>query len=195
MGGEWVNYTLDYCFPLIFPIIELPCETVGHVTVETDSTGCLVATWDSLPYQEQWVVAMNADGFPSTVLDTVDACRWRFCGLPAGSQYQISVRSRCTQLRYYTWSEWSNDFEIGIDQPQDGGQLQITPNPTAGRVVVALSPYEPITEAYVVTLTGIRHRVPVSGNSIDLADFPSGILFLQLVTPRHIYTQKVVKTR
>ena len=83
----------------------------------------------------------------------------------------------------------------GIAEADQAGKLSVFPNPTIGRVVVALSPYEPITEAYVVTLTGIRHRVPVSGNSIDLADFPSGILFLQLVTPHHTYTQKVVKTR
>ena len=36
--------------------------------VEVDSSGCLRAEWDSLRWQEQWVVELRADG-PASVID------------------------------------------------------------------------------------------------------------------------------
>lgn len=75
----------------------------------------------------------------------------------------------------------------------DSTTVTLFPNPATDRVHVAVTSGEPVTEACVVTLNGIRRRVPVADGTVDLRGVPSGILFLQLVTPTQIYTHRIIK--
>lgn len=192
----WYEDSLTRSFPVVFPILEPKCEAVEEVAVVTDSAGCLVATWDSLPRQEQWVVAFNADGIPSTILDTVTACRWQYCGLPAGVSYQISVRSRCTNLRSYTWSAWNSPIDIGL-KPAADIPLRISPNPTTGVVKVNLPEAAARDSRLEVYGTDGRQRaaydlMPSStAFTLNLSKLPAGLYVLRLVTTEGVYTSKV----
>lgn len=75
----------------------------------------------------------------------------------------------------------------------DAAPVTVYPNPATDRVHVTLPGGESVTEAYVVTLSGQRRRVPVGGHTVDLSTVPAGILFLQIVTNNRIYTHKIIK--
>ena len=80
---------------------------------------------------------------------------------------------------------------VGIDSV-GARTMSLYPNPAAESVHLRLAS-EPVTAAYIVTLSGVRHRVSINNGTVNLAPFPSGVLFLQLVTPSHIETHKIIK--
>lgn len=75
----------------------------------------------------------------------------------------------------------------------EASPIAVYPNPASGRVHAVLPAEEPLADAFAYTLTGLRHRVPVEGNVLDLTGLPSGILILQLHSSSGIYTQKIIK--
>ncbi|MCR5444253.1 MAG: T9SS type A sorting domain-containing protein [Bacteroidales bacterium] len=198
IGDEWYRDTCYRSFPYMFPIIEPRCEAVEEVRVEWDSAGCLVATWDSLPYQEQWVVALNAGG-GATLLDTVDSCRWHYCELPAGAQYELAVRSRCTNLKSYSWSPWHRpiDINVGISQAAAEASFRVSPNPTEGRVKVM--PGEGFAGGRLEVLSVEGRRLEVhnltAGTTLDLGGYAPGVYLLRLTTPLGTASRKVIVQR
>ena len=191
----WEDYTLDRIIPILFPIVEPACEAVEEVRVETDSMGCIVATWDSLPRQEQWVVELQALGSTFTIIDTVDACHWRYCGLPDGASYSIKVRSRCTNLNSYSWSDWNNATGVGIAPVAADSPFRVSPNPTHGTVVLTL---EQAAEGAELTLCDLggrelrRERVSGTSYTLDVATLPAGVYFLKLTTPQGVATRRLL---
>ena len=75
----------------------------------------------------------------------------------------------------------------------DAAPVTVYPNPATDRVHVTLPGGESVTEAYVVTLAGVRRPVAFADGRVDLTGVPAGILFLQIVTNNHIYTHKIIK--
>ena len=175
--------------------MEPACEAVEEVRVETDSMGCIVATWDSLPRQEQWVVTCQTMGSTFTIIDTVDACHWRYCGLPDGASYSIKVRSRCTNLNSYSWSDWNNVTGVGIAPVAADSPFRVSPNPTHGTVVLTL---EQAAEGAELTLCDLggrelrRERVSGTSYTLDIATLPAGVYFLKLTTPQGVATRRLL---
>jgi len=194
----WEDDTINDAFPMLFPIVEPRCEAVEEVRVTTDSAGCLVAEWDSLPRQEQWVVALNIEGQTATVLDTVNACHWQYCALPAGTPYQIGVRSRCTNLRSYSWSKWNAPIDVSIKAVVPEETFVVAPNPTTGVVRLQLPPSAAHDSRAEVYSADGRHmatyRLPMLSTTatLDLSALPSGLYLLRLTTPQGMYSQKVL---
>ena len=145
-GKTWETFTIPNMFPLVFPIIELPCVPVDEVRV-TEEEGCVTAEWDSVELQDQWVVELTTSA-GLRVTDTVDSCHYKFCGLMEDETYRVKVRSRCIRTRCegvltHHWSSWSSPVgTLGIAAPQmaDDGLL-LSPNPAKGSVHVG-SQYE-----------------------------------------------------
>ena len=186
---------------MLFPLIEPRCECVGEVRTGVDTAGCLVAEWDSLPRQEQWVVAFAYEG-GGLLFDTVDSPRWSLCDFDATRPYTVSVRSRCTNLTRYTWSRWSSDLPgLGIPQQPAARQqpsLAVSPNPTTGAVTVTLPTvpaeggrlevYDPSGRQVALLPVGPAARTV----ALSLAGQPSGVYLLRLSTPDSTATGKVV---
>lgn len=195
IDGTWVDYQTARCIPMIFPIINPKCRAVEEVNVTVDSAGCLTATWDSLPTQEQWVVAFSSGGV--TTLDTVDHACWQRCDMADGEPYHISVRSRCTNLRSYAWSPWygGNPQEVAVQQPS-APDFRVSPNPTTGLVTVELAPADAAQlELYDNAGRCLQRQALPSGagrTTLDLGDHPAGLYLLRLVTPTGVGTRKVV---
>ena len=197
IDGEWVDNGSSRYIPMLFPIIEPECKAMEEVRVTTDSAGCLVAEWDSVPYQEQWVVAFSHQG--TTTFDTVDSCRWRHCGLPAGTPYNISVRSRCTNLNSYTWSPWSGGADIpdpmAVATPE-GVHFTVAPNPARDHVTLGLPPVSD-SRMELYDATGRRWQSvalpPYAATArLDIAALPAGLYLLRLVTPQGVATRRLM---
>ncbi len=172
---------------MLFPIIEPRCEVADNLTVLMDSSGCLSASWDSLPLQSQWVVGYGLDG-STYVYDTVDACHWEHCGLDPNQNYSVCLRSRCTNIRSYAWSPWSHatttDTTGVAGVAAADRQVGLSPNPATGRVQVTASCG--MMEVAVYNPTGEQVlRQPVSGHSatLDTGRWPTGVYIVHVETP------------
>ena len=144
VDGVWEDHVSVHSCPLIFPILDLPCEKLPTLDVVSDSTGCLSAQWEPLTLQTRWVVALG-NGV-ETVYDTVDTCFWRHCGLEPHRPYTVSVRSQCRTTSNPKWAEWSNNA-IGRPDGRDGIRVireeqrlfSVAPNPARGAATVTLA--------------------------------------------------------
>lgn len=92
-NNMWIDDTLEHILPSLFLIIEPECRMVEVVRVTTDTSGCVNVEWDSLPWQDQWVLRLA--GPTGTRYDTVDTCSHTYCGLDLSEHYEVSVQSRC----------------------------------------------------------------------------------------------------
>ena len=197
----WEDHTVDRYLPILFPIVEPKCEKVEAVTVSTDSMGCIVASWDSLPRQEQWVVTCQTMGSTFTIIDTVDACHWRYCGLPDGASYSIKVRSRCTNLNSYSWSDWNNANGVGITPVAADSPIHVSPNPVHGVVEVTLP--QPLESDGVLSLYDLggremRHMTLPAGSrgvTLDTEGCDAGAYVLKLTTPQGVATRRLLIAR
>ena len=180
---EWADVVVPTrTYPLLFPIIVPPCEEVDSVRVEVDSSGCLRAEWDSLRWQEQWVVELRADGLAQPLYDTVDSCRWSYCGLDGGAAYSVSVQSRCWNPgERYTWSTFSRrSGTLGTGRPAAAvaalPRLRLMPNPARGEVRVEC-------DAEVLGLS----MADAAGRTVLRADGPAGVIDVGHM-PAGVYT-------
>jgi hypothetical protein len=203
LGGEMREYVSNRFIPMLFPIIEPPCPEVDSVRVMVDSTGCLVAEWDSLPYQEQWVVHYQRPGM--TVIDTVNRCLWRRNVFDTTS-YTISVRSRCTNLRSLTWSDWcttvKGDTTAAIPNPQLSPlTFHLYPNPSTGDVTIFipapfLTPHSSFLTVFDASGREVIPPTPLTSHLSHLTfHLPDGIYLVRVTTPHGTATQKLTIAR
>ena len=84
--------------------------------------------------------------------------------------------------------------------PQGGGEhvdltentpCTLYPNPVRDKLYVSMD--EPMVEASVMTLTGIKKQIPFNGNMLDIASLQPGAYILEIVTNQHIYRHKIIK--
>ena len=191
---EWHDTVDPHAIPLIFPIIELPCECSTNVTAAVDEEGCLTVSWDSLERQSQWVVSVESSGLH--IVDTVDSCRWQRCGLNPERSYTVRVRSRCDNLQTHTWSNWS---EAVTAVPLSGinavpaTDFTLTPNPATG--VVAVTTEVGQGTVSVLDLQGRQLlSVPLTGTTttLDLTGLAAGTYHVRLTTPQGTAVKKLL---
>ena len=69
---------------------------------------------------------------------------------------------------------------------------QIYPNPTSDNLFINVSG-EYISNVYITSLQGKRMELKIYGNKVSLSNVPSGIYYLQVITNRNTYQQKIIK--
>ncbi|MBQ9588163.1 MAG: T9SS type A sorting domain-containing protein [Bacteroidales bacterium] len=69
---------------------------------------------------------------------------------------------------------------------------QIYPNPTCDNLFINVTD-EQISNVYIISSLGKRKEIKVFGNRVSLSMVPSGIYYLQIITNRNIYQQKIIK--
>ena len=203
-NDTWVDYiSSSRAIPILFPIIEPPCPKVDSVRVSVDSAGYLVAEWDSLPYQEQWVVHYQRPGM--TVIDTVNRCLWRRNVFDTTS-YTISVRSRCTNLRSLTWSDWCTTVKGDTTAAIPNSHLSpltfhLYPNPSTGDVTVFipspfLTPHSSFLTVFDASGREVIPPTPLTSHLSHLTfHLPDGIYLVRVTTPHGTATQKLTIAR
>ena len=193
----WVDDTMERELPELFLIIQPECRRVEEVSVATDTAGCVTVEWDSIPWQDQWVVRL--EGPSGTRYDTVDTTLFTYCGLNLNNHYEVSVLSRCFRPGGHNWANWSDAVTIGANaiQPTETtcGHITLSPNPTTGKVTVEA---EGVQEAVSVTLHNtsgsevLRKEGVLLPTTLDTKDLPSGVYLLRIDAPGFFATEKLV---
>ena len=192
----WTDDSKGRHLPEIFPIINPQCNYVDSMTVTTDGNGCAYVWWDNVPLQSQWQV--NITGWNLDYTETVDTNYWHYCGLIPNYTYEIKIRSRCTNLYSYSWSEWSPAVQTGhytpqsLESPQDV-DVTIVPNPATDAVTVS-------ADATLLTLelrdllgrTVLTQQPSANSTTVDVSTLPAGTYILRLHTPQGVATKKLV---
>lgn len=88
----------------------------------------------------------------------------------------------------YVYSDPSTEQVVETEQPI----CQIYPNPTSDNLFINVT-NEQISNVYIISSLGKQMKIKVFGNRISLSNVPSGIYYLQIITNRNIYKQKIIK--
>lgn len=194
---KWVDDTMEHELPALFLVIEPECKVVDEVRVSTDSLRCVVVEWDSLPWQEEWVLRL--EGPSGTRYDTVDTCFFRYCGLDADGHYEVSVRTQCYRPGGHYWSDWSDawplDNNVILPAEAAEGHLTLSPNPTTGRVTVAAEGFQGPATVSLHDARGadvLRHEGVVLPLLLDTENLAAGVYLLHVNTKEFHATEKLV---
>ena len=189
----WVDDTLDRELPEFFLIIEPECRAVESITVTADSTGCIQASWDSLPWQDQWVARLSNP--TSTQYDTINTTTHTYCNLNPGAHYDLSVQARCYRPGGHNWAEWSPVIsfgEVGIPfVSSSNAKLEVSPNPASGSIKVE-------SDEGMIQMIDLTGRVAMSctvrkgQQTFDLTSLPRGIYLVRLITVQGTTSKRLI---
>ena len=199
---KWEDYISLKTYPLIFPIIEIPCPAVDNVylvdTLDTVSgVRTLSATWDSIRYQSLWVVTVTDESGALVLSDTVTTRSWNRQGFEHDVQYTVSVQSRCDSPR----PTWSAQRRAGIVQQattQDMSGISVHPNPASNKAVLHFGEPMPYGSTLEVCDQGGRrlsvHKPQAGSLSMELSTefLAAGTYLLRLTTPQWTAMGKLV---
>ena len=193
---EWVDDTLEHELPELFLIIEPECHGAENISVATDSSGCVHVEWDTLRWQEQWVLRLDGPG--GTRYDTVDTCSHTYCGLDLNRHYEFSIMSQCyLPGGKHNWSPWSAPATIGVvgipEIETPNPTIEIYPNPATEQVEDTSS----LPMARIVATDALGHRLldrPATGlkATLDVSRWPAGAYLLQVHTATGIASRKLL---
>lgn len=198
--NEWTEVErVSRTVPMLFPILQLPCDGVDTVRL-VDSVGdygvrCLSATWDSLPLQTRWVVQLEQAGVGVLLADTVEQCSWSRCGLEPDGNYTVSVSSMCEGVRSPSWSGWSRSAQsdtlsiAGVKA--DAEPLTLYPNPASGTVRIGLPDSQQQVDVRLYDMAG-REVLRCASLMVDVSRLPSGTYTVRAVTATGTYSGRLV---
>ena len=191
----WVDDTMVHEIPELFLIIEPECHGAENISVATDSSGCVHVEWDTLRWQEQWVLRLDGPG--GTRYDTVDTCFHTYCGLDLNRHYEVSIQTQCWYPGGHNWSSWSAPATIGVvgipEIETPNPTIEIYPNPATEQVEVTSS----LPMARIVATDALGHRLldrPATGlkATLDVSRWPAGAYLLQVHTATGIASRKLL---
>ena len=195
---SWIDDTLLRAIPQIFLIVEPECHTLDSMRVTIDSMGNVTVEWDTLRYQEQWVLRLVSPS--GTRYDTVDTNRHTYYNLDTNSHYELSVLTQCfIPGGRHNLSSWSDPVIIGngpagiSDVSSSRLQVSLYPNPASRQVVVSSA--LPMTHIEVTDILGHRrYDRPAAGltATLDVSSWPTGTYFLRIATPSGIATRTLL---
>ena len=193
LSGQWSQMCWRRYVPVLFAIINPPCDPVDSVTVTVGTDGCLQADWQRPALQSSWIVRLvMPDG--GEVMQPTDTNHWEYCGLAPNQHYTVYVRSRCDNLNNdYSWSDWSDGRSYVAPQAIDdidAQAIKVTPNPTRGMVHIEA---EGVRAVWLVAADGRRTQLQCKDGTVSLAAFAPGLYVLEVQTADGVYKAKVVR--
>ena len=192
----WVDDTAEHSLPLLFLLIAPGCNK-PEARVTTDYTGCITVEWDTLRYQEQWVLRL--EGPDGIRYDTVGTNRFTYCDLDTNASYAVSVQTQCYRPGGHSWSDWSDPVTIGhgtaaIEEvPGSKFHVSIHPNPASRQVEVSST--LPMTRIETTDILGRSlYDMPATGYTatLDVSSWSHGTYLLRIHTTSGISTRKLL---
>lgn len=191
--GVWYEGTMENKLPILFLIIVPECHVVENLQVMSDSTGCVNVSWDTLRWQEQWVLRL--DGPDGTRYDTVDTNTFTYCGLDLSRHYDLSITTQCFRPGGHNWSDpVSIGFGSAAITETENSQLQVDifPNPASSDVTVRVGQPSTLT---VIDMSGHEVISPTPIHSsliIPHSSLSSGVYFLRVHTSSGVVMKKLL---
>ena len=203
INGIWETHTSQRSIPLIFLLIDPPCDCVDSISVDAETEGCVTLGWEKQSIRSQWKVSYGPVGMPQVrkreVL--VDSNMVTICGLSPDTAYCFSVSSRCDYLQErHTWSEWSMAVVVNPDgevfgiESAEAPEVTLAPNPTDGRLTVRCG-----AEITAVELYDMQGRAVLTAKGsdteavLDLSALPKGSYTAVVNTPQGRVARTVEK--
>jgi hypothetical protein len=114
-----------------------------------------------------------------------------------GSIHVDAASNSHAYIAHYTDTAFMTPYvysDPSTEQVVETEQLicQIYPNPTSDNLFINVTD-EQISNVYVISSLGKQMEIKLFGNRVSLSDVPSGIYYIQIITNRNIYQQKVIK--
>ena len=194
----WVDDTLRRELPSTFLIVEPECHTLDSIKVTTDSLGHVTVEWDSIPWQQQWVLRLESPS--GTRYNTVETYRHTYYNLDTNAYYELSIMSQCyLPGGRHNFSSWSDPISIGNGNAAIGDiespklEIEIRPNPASGQV--AVSSTLPMTRLEVADILGhtLYDRVDSGlAATLEISAWPAGIYLLGIDTSLGVATRKLL---
>ena len=203
IDGVWETHTSRRSIPLIFLLIDPPCDCVDSISVDAETEGCVTLGWEKQSIRSLWKVSYGPVGMPQVrkreVL--VDSNMVTICGLSPDTAYCFSVSSRCDYLQErHTWSEWSMAVVVNPDgevfgiEGVEAPEVTLAPNPTDGRLMVRCG--AEITAMELYDMQG-RAVLTAKGSGteavLDLTALPNGTYTAVVNTPQGRVARTVEK--
>ena len=193
----WVDDTLRGELPLLFLIVEPECHPLDSIRVTTDSLGHVTVEWDSIPWQQQWVLRLESSS--GTRYDTVETYRHTYYNLDTNAHYELSILSQCyLPGGRHNLSSWSDPVSIGFGSAAitetENSQLQVDifPNPASSDVTVRVGQPSTLT---VIDMSGHEVISPTPIHSsliIPHSSLSSGVYFLRAHTSSGVVMKKLL---
>jgi hypothetical protein len=194
--GDWVMFSFttlpDTCSRITF--IDIVSTDISF-TSEGLVTGYM-ASWQSSFEPEAWEVEYGISGFESGsgISELVHSPFYSLEPLQTNTQYELRVRTICTETIYGEWVSlpfMTEASPVEINQ-STGIQLNISPNPSHGMCVVNLSDI-PNAELRLYTSEGRLLQTIISDGSSIALQLPSqGVFLLQVTYNGGTVTHKIV---
>ena len=98
----------------------------------------------------------------------------------------------------YVDSSFLNPYQSHHGEPEyietpEKNDINTYPNPTNSIVNIELPVNEVIKNVYIISSMGIYHQEKVSGNTVNLSKYPSGIYYIVIMTNKNSYNHKIIK--
>ena len=106
----------------------------------------------------------------------------------------VTAYQNGNEYGYYPATPVSKTLTVSAIGTDVVGQptFYIYPNPTKGTLFINVSD-EQITNVHMANSLGQQTVLSISENVVSLSDFPSGIYYIQVITNKNIYQQKIIK--
>ena len=214
-------YWIDCYWGGVFPIVKRRCTAprglhLGYNTADgvdtalwrSDTNAAVFQLSICPPYTSPGSGTLVTTAGNSHVLPPLESSADKYC---------VYLRKMCT-FSYSTtgrtdtvWSDWSGPMVVDsthgglidstygdttgiaeVDCP--GLALEVSPNPTDGRVTVACGEPMELLEVYDTKGALLRRATPASDRAtLDLAALPAGTYLLRVTTPQAVASRKLVR--
>ena len=189
---------------ILFPIVRPYCARPEVPTVTVEG-GEAYFSWCGDSTQYELSVARRGVPADSGLLVATADTACSLTALDSGVWYQARLRRSCYLYDSLWWSDWSlpvpfylgsvNPDSLGIAEVDCPGlALEVSPNPTDGRVTVACGEPMELLEVYDTKGSLLRRATPASDRAtLDLAALPAGTYLLRVTTPQAVASRKLVR--
>lgn len=186
----------------VFCQVKYQCNILFQNTQINNPYGMGLFVWDYDGHELEYI-DYNSNGMSNqqSHIHLKDSSLWLSGTLTANADFgdfhiNVAYNSHAYIAHYidtafmapYVYSEPPTEQVDETEQPI----CQIYPNPTSDNLFINVID-EQISNVYIISSLGKRMEIKVFGNRVSLSDVPSGIYYLQIITNRNIYKQKIIK--
>jgi hypothetical protein len=189
-GGLYLSWPLP-----VLPFYGNPLLTSLEGLSQLDSIGGILSIFDN----DALTSLSGLDGIAPSTIDTLvitNNAKLESCAVTSICEFLVNpigtVIIEDNALGCNTKKEVEQTCQSENTEEDIKNDLSIYPNPTTGLIILKSPEEIEHVETYLPSGFGIMIS---SEREIDLSDYPNGLYFLKVITPKGTYVKQIVKTR